>query len=115
MAAAISKGNPNEWRKNNLLVCTAVPAASPYRHDADVLEIPVGFEGALEGEFLHVVEGYDPDVSPGAVPTGGSPGLYHHLRHFLRVGEALWPVFHVRKTKGGRGHQWIDRARWKKL
>lgn len=64
-------------------------AASPHRHDADALEISVGFEGTLEGELLHVVEGDDSDVSPGAVPADGSPGLLDHLRHFFRVGEAL--------------------------
>lgn len=64
-------------------------AISPYRHDADAPEVPMGFEGALEGELLHVVEGDDSNVSPGAVLTDGSPGFFHHVRHFLRVGEAL--------------------------
>lgn len=60
-------------------------------------------EGTLEGELLHVVEGDDPDVSPGAVPADGSPGLPDHLWHFLRVGEALRSDFHAKKTWKTKG------------
>lgn len=71
----------------------------PYRHDSDVLEIPVGLEGSLEGDFLHVVEGDDSDVRPGTVPTDGSPGLFHHLAHSFRVGEALSSILHVQRPQ----------------
>lgn len=82
---------------------TAPKAVSPHRYDPDVLEIPVDLEGALEGALLHVVEGDDPDVSPGAVLPHGRPGLFNHPRHFPRVGEALSTVFDVRSGNAGSG------------
>ena len=64
------------------------------------------FEGALEGDFLHVIKSDDPNVRSGAIPTDGCSGLLDNLRHLLRVGEALWSDFHDQADRQERQRSW---------